>query len=33
VVSEKEREGKKDEEEGGREETETIEEMLALEKA
>ena len=33
VVSEKEREGKKDEKEGGREEMETIEEMLALEKA
>jgi hypothetical protein len=35
VVSEKEREreGKKDEKEGGREETETTEEMLAHEKA
>ena len=33
VVSEKEREGKKDEKEGGREDTETIEEMLAHEKA
>ena len=35
VVSEKEREreGKKDEKEGGREETETIEEMLVHEKA